>query len=116
MTAVSFNDLYKAEVAQLEAQGMSKEEAEEKAPILQEARQMLVKWEQGDPETVELWKMMNSWVYAGFDETYAALGVGFDRIYYESQTYLHGKSLVEERRDCARASSSGWRTARYGAT
>ena len=93
---VKFNDLYKAEVAQLEAQGMSKEEAEEKAPILQEARQMLVKWEQGDPETVELWKMMNSWVYAGFDETYAALGVGFDRIYYESQTYLHGKSLVEE--------------------
>ena len=57
---------------------------------------MLVKWEQGDPETVELWKMMNSWVYAGFDETYEALGVGFDRIYYESQTYLHGKSLVEE--------------------
>ena len=93
---VKFNDLYKAEVAQLEAQSMSREEAEQKAPILQEARQMLVKWEQGDPETVELWKMMNSWVYAGFDETYAALGVGFDRIYYESQTYLHGKSLVEE--------------------
>ena len=62
----------------------------------QEARQMLVKWEQGDKETVDLWKMMNSWVYAGFDETYKALGVSFDRIYYESQTYLHGKSLVED--------------------
>ena len=93
---VKFNDLYKAEVSDLMAGGMSKEEAEEKAPILQEARQMLVKWEQGDPETVALWKMMNSWVYAGFDETYKALGVSFDRIYYESQTYLHGKSLVEE--------------------
>ena len=93
---VKFNDLYKAEVAELEAKGMSKEEAEEKAPILQEARQMLVKWEQGDKETVDLWKMMNSWVYAGFDETYKALGVSFDRIYYESQTYLHGKSLVED--------------------
>ena len=93
---VKFNDLYKAEVAELEAKGMSKEEAEENAPILQEARQMLVKWEQGDKETVDLWKMMNSWVYAGFDETYKALGVSFDRIYYESQTYLHGKSLVED--------------------
>ena len=93
---VKFNDLLKAEVAQLVAGGMPQEEAEKKAPILQEAQAMLVKWEQGDPEVRALWEKMNGWVYAGFDETYRRLGISFDRIYYESETYKDGKSLVEE--------------------
>ena len=93
---VKFNDLLKAEVAELVAGGMDPEEAEKKAPILQEAQAMLVKWEQGDPGGRSLWEKMNGWVYAGFDETYRRLGISFDRIYYESQTYKDGKSLVEE--------------------
>lgn len=93
---VLFNDMYKEEVEELMRGGMPKEEAEKEAPVLKEAQEMLVKWEHGDKETVELWKMMNSWVYAGFEETYRNLGISFDRTYYESQTYLHGKSLVEE--------------------
>ena len=93
---VKFNDLLKAEVKELMAGGMSEEEAEKNAPILREAQEMLVKWEQGDPEVVALWKKMNGWVYAGFDKTYASLGISFDRIYYESQTYKGGKSLVAE--------------------
>ena len=93
---VKFNDLLKAEVAELVAGGMEQEEAEKNAPILQEAQAMLVKWEQGDPEVRALWEKMNGWVYAGFDETYRRLGISFDRIYYESQTYKDGKSLVEE--------------------
>lgn len=93
---VLYNDIYKEEVASLQAQGMSREDAEKNAPILKEAQQMLVKWEQGDKEVVDLWKTMNSWVYEGFDKTYDALGITFDKTYYESQTYLLGKSLVEE--------------------
>jgi arginyl-tRNA synthetase len=93
---VKFNDLLKAEVSELVAGGMDPEEAEKKAPILQEAQEMLVKWEQGDPEVRALWAKMNGWVYAGFDETYKRLGISFDRIYYESQTYKDGKALVEE--------------------
>ena len=101
---VAFDKHYREEVAQLKAQytaeGMSDEEAEKKAkeesPLIKEAHEMLVKWEQGDPEVRALWKKMNDWVYAGFDETYKALGVGFDKIYYESNTYLVGKKKVEE--------------------
>ena len=95
---------YRAEVAELKAKyvadGMDEEQAEKKAkeesPLIKEAHEMLVKWEQNDPEVRALWKKMNDWVYAGFDETYKALGVGFDKIYYESNTYLVGKKKVEE--------------------
>ena len=93
---VKFNDLYKAEVEALVKGGMAQEEAEKNAPIMKEAQAMLVKWEQGDPEVRELWKKMNSWVYAGFDKTYSDLGISFDKIYYESQTYLLGKALVQK--------------------
>ncbi len=93
---VAFNDLYKAEVKALVDADVKEEEAAKQAPIMREAQEMLLKWEQGDKETRELWETMNSWVYAGFDATYAALGVSFDRIYYESQTYLLGKALVQK--------------------
>ena len=101
---VAFDKHYRAEVAELKArfvaEGMEAEAAEEKAkkesPLMQEAHAMLVKWEQGDPEVRALWRKMNEWVYAGFDETYKALGVSFDKIYYESDTYLEGKEKVEE--------------------
>ena len=101
---VSFDKHYKAEVKELmtefAAQGMSEDEAKAKAeaasPLMQEAREMLVKWEAGDPEVRGLWEMMNNWVYAGFDETYKKMGVGFDKIYYESNTYLEGKEKVME--------------------
>ena len=101
---VSFDKHYKAEVkelmAQFTAQGMNDEEAKAKAeaesPLMQEAREMLVKWEAGDSEVRGLWEMMNNWVYAGFDETYKMMGVGFDKIYYESNTYLEGKEKVME--------------------
>lgn len=93
---VAFNDMYRKEVEELVAGGMQKEEAEKNAPSLKEAQSMLLKWEQGDPEVVALWKKMNSWVYAGFDKTYADLGISFDRTYYESQTYLLGKALVQK--------------------
>ena len=101
---VSFDKHYKAEVKELmakfTAQGMSGDEAKAKAeaesPLMQEAREMLVKWEAGDPEVRGLWEMMNNWVYAGFDETYKKMGVGFDKIYYESNTYLEGKEKVME--------------------
>lgn len=93
---VAFDKHYKAEIAELMAQGMSKEEAEAKSPLMNEAREMLVKWEAGDSEVRGLWKMMNEWVYAGFDETYKAMGVNFDKIYYESNTYLEGKEKVME--------------------
>jgi len=92
---VLFNDQYKKEVADLVARGVSKEEAEKEAPIMKEAQQMLVDWEAGKPEVIELWATMNSWVYAGFDATYARIGSDFDKIYYESDTYLLGKKLVE---------------------
>ena len=93
---VAFDKHYKAEVAELMAKGMTKEEAEAASPLMQEAREMLVKWEAGDKEVRALWEMMNNWVYAGFDETYKKLGVSFDKIYYESQTYLEGKDKVQE--------------------
>ena len=93
---VAFNDMYKKEVDSLVASGMSKEEAEKNAPVLKEAQQMLLKWEKGDEEVVSLWKKMNSWVYEGFARTYADLGISFDRTYYESQTYLLGKALVQK--------------------
>lgn len=92
---VKFNDEYKKEVDELVAKGMSKDEAEKEAPILKEAQQMLVDWEAGEPEVIALWKMMNSWVYEGFDETYKRIGADFDKIYYESNTYLLGKNMVE---------------------
>ena len=101
---VLFDKHFKEECRQLQEQyekeGMTpdaaKEKAEQEAPLIKEAHEMLVKWEQGDPEVRALWEKMNSWVYAGFDETYKALGVGFDKIYYESNTYLVGKKKVEE--------------------
>ena len=101
---VAFDKHYREEVKELKAQymaeGIGEEEAEKKAkeesPLIKEAHEMLVKWEQNDPEVRALWKKMNDWVYAGFDETYKALGVGFDKIYYESNTYLVGKKKVEE--------------------
>lgn len=93
---VEFDKHYREEVKQLEASGWSREEAEKKAPLLAEAQNMLRKWEEGDPEIMNLWETMNKWVYAGFDVTYKRLGVDFDKIYYESQTYLLGKSIVEE--------------------
>jgi len=92
---VLFNDQYKKEVDQLVVGGMDKETAEREAPIMKEAQQMLVDWEAGKPDVIELWKKMNSWVYAGFDATYSRIGSDFDKIYYESDTYLLGKKLVE---------------------
>lgn len=93
---VLFDKHYKAELAELRASGLDEKEAEAKSEIMAEAREMLRKWEAGDLETVALWEKMNSWVYAGFDETYKRLGVDFDKIYYESQTYLDGKKTVLE--------------------
>lgn len=93
---VLFDKHYKAELKALEEQGMTKEEAEGASPLMKEARAMLVKWEQKDPEIRSLWETMNSWVYAGFDETYKRMGVNFDKIYYESETYLEGKGKVLE--------------------
>ncbi|MDK2380916.1 MULTISPECIES: arginine--tRNA ligase [Bacteroides] len=93
---VAFDKHYKAEVAELMEKGMTKEEAEAASPLMNEAREMLVKWEAGDPEVRALWQMMNNWVYEGFGETYRKMGVGFDKIYYESNTYLEGKEKVME--------------------
>jgi arginyl-tRNA synthetase len=93
---VAFDKHYREEIKELVAQGMDEEKAKQEAPLIKEAHEMLVKWEQNDPEVRALWEKMNSWVYAGFDETYKALGVSFDKIYYESQTYLKGKAKVEE--------------------
>lgn len=93
---VKFNDAYKEEVAALVAEGMSKDEAEKEAPIMKATQQMLVDWEAGKPEVISLWKTMNAWVYEGFDATYKAIGSTFDKTYYESNTYLLGKDLVEQ--------------------
>lgn len=93
---VLFEKNYKAEIEELMKQGLPKEEAEKKSPLMQEAREMLRRWEAGDPEVVALWEMMNQWVYEGFDETYKKLGITFDKVYYESQTYLVGKEMVLE--------------------
>ena len=93
---VAFDKHYREEVKELVAQGMDEEKAKQEAPLIKEAHEMLVKWEQNDPEVRALWEKMNNWVYAGFDETYQKMGVSFDKIYYESQTYLKGKAKVEE--------------------
>ena len=93
---VEFDKHYKEEVSHLTAQGMDEEEAKKQAPLMVEAQQMLKRWEEGDPEIRDLWTKMNGWVYAGFDETYRKMGVGFDKIYYESNTYLLGKELVQK--------------------
>lgn len=91
---VLFDQKYKAELAELQAKGLSKDEAEAQSQLMAEARSMLLKWEDGDDETVALWKKMNNWVYKGFNETYAEMGVSFDKIYYESDTYLVGRDRV----------------------
>lgn len=93
---VVFDKEYKKEIADLVAQGMDEETAKKEAPIMKEAQEMLVKWEAKDAEVRALWEKMNSWVYEGFDKTYKRLGIDFDKIYYESQTYLLGKNLVQE--------------------
>jgi arginyl-tRNA synthetase len=93
---VEFDKHYKQQIADLIEQGKTKEEAEKQAPILKAAQEMLLKWENGDAETIALWKTMNTWVYAGFDITYKSLGVDFDKFYYESDTYLLGKTIVDE--------------------
>ena len=93
---VAFDKHYRKEVKELVAQGMDEEKAKQEAPLIKEAHEMLVKWEQGDPDVRRLWKQMNEWVYAGFDETYKMMGVSFDKIYYESETYLEGKEKVME--------------------
>ncbi len=94
---VAFDQHYKAEIADImEREGLSKEEAEKRSQLMQEARSMLVRWEDKDPEVRRIWEMMNSWVYAGFDQTYRRMGVDFDKIYYESDTYLEGKEKVLE--------------------
>ena len=93
---VEFDKHYKAELKELEAKGMTEDEANANSTLMKEAQSMLLKWEQNDPEIRNLWQMMNEWVYAGFDETYKRLGVDFDKIYYESNTYLEGKEKVEE--------------------
>ena len=93
---VKFNQVYKEEVEKLIASGKDKLKAEREAPMLIKAQEMLRKWEAGDSEVVKLWKEMNGWVYAGFDETYANLGVNFDKLYYESETYLLGKDVIAE--------------------
>ena len=93
---VVFDKAYKAEIKELMEKGLSEEEAKKSAPLILEAQQMLLAWENNDPEVRRLWETMNAWVYAGFDVTYKKLGVDFDKIYYESQTYLEGKDKVEE--------------------
>ncbi|HRP44335.1 MAG TPA: arginine--tRNA ligase [Ginsengibacter sp.] len=93
---VRFNDVYQEQIAALVAEGMDKKQAERDAPIMKEAQEMLVKWEQGDEEVRSLWATMNGWVYKGFDETFKRIGIGFDKVYYESDTYLLGKDYVKE--------------------
>ena len=93
---VLFDKAYKEQVEKLVAQGTDKEEAKKKAPLMLQAQEMLLKWEQGDAQVVNLWKKMNGWVYAGFEETYRTIGVDFDKFYYESETYMLGKERVEE--------------------
>ena len=109
---VRFDKEYKAQVAELVAGGMDEEQAKKEAPLMKEAQAMLLQWEQGDAEVRALWEKMNSWVYAGFDETYKQMGVSFDKIYYESNTYLEGKKEVErglaEGKFYRRADNSVW--------
>ena len=96
---VKFNDVYKEQVAELIAAGKTKDEAEKEAPIMKATQQMLLDWEDGKPEVMELWKKMNGWVYAGFDVTYNSIGADFDKTYYESNTYLLGKDIVQQGMD-----------------
>jgi arginyl-tRNA synthetase len=91
---VKFNDAYKAEIDELVASGMEKAQAEKEAPIMKATQEMLLKWEEGDPEVIDLWRRMNGWVYKGFDETYRKIGSSFEKTYYESETYLLGKDAV----------------------
>ena len=93
---VAFDKAYKAEIADLVGQGVTEEEAKKTAPIIVEAQQMLLKWEAKDPEVYELWEKMNGWVYSGFDKTYDTMGVTFDKLYFESDTYILGKKVVED--------------------
>lgn len=93
---VAFDKAYRTQISELAASGFSKEEAEKQAPLMKEAQEMLLQWEQKDPSVIQLWEMMNAWVYAGFSVTYKALGVDFDQYYYESNTYLLGKEIVDE--------------------
>ena len=93
---VKFNDEYKKEIEKLVSEKKTREEAERNAPIMQKTQQMLLDWEQGKPDVMDLWKKMNQWVYKGFDETYQRIGTGFDKVYYESETYLLGKKFVEQ--------------------
>ena len=92
---VKFNDEYKRQINKLISEGVDKEQAEKESPIIKAAQQMLVDWEAGKPDVIELWNTMNNWVYKGFDETYKRIGADFDKIYYESNTYILGKNLVE---------------------
>ena len=96
---VEFDKAYKAEIEELKSQGLSEEEAEQQSTLMHEVRQMLIAWENGDAETISLWKKMNSWVYGGFEKTYKRLGIEFDTIYYESDTYLEGKNIVLQNLD-----------------
>ena len=109
---VKFDEAYKAEIAELTKNGMSEEDAKREAPLIKEAQEMLLKWEQGDKEVYEMWEAMNGWVYAGFDETYKTLGVDFDKIYYESETYTVGRDEVmrgvEEKVFYTREDGSVW--------
>lgn len=93
---VAFDKAYREEIAALVEKGITKEEAEKQAPLMKAAQEMLLQWEQKDPAVIQLWEMMNSWVYAGFESTYKTMGVAFDKYYYESNTYLLGKEIVEE--------------------
>ena len=93
---VKFNDEYKRQIEELVQDGMEKAVAEKEAPIMKATQQMLLKWEAGDGEVMDLWRRMNSWVYEGFNETYKKIGSDFDKTYYESNTYLLGKKIVEE--------------------
>ncbi len=93
---VKFNQAYKQQVQELVSRGTPEEEAKKEAPLMHEVQTMLQQWEQGTPEVVALWKQMNGWVYEGFDKTYQKIGIGFDKVYYESDTYLLGKDVVEE--------------------
>jgi len=93
---VEYDRKFREEVKHLTDKGMSREEAEKEAPLTKEVQEMLRKWEAGDQETIDLWKTMNAWVYKGFDETYKSLGVDFDKIYYESETYIYGKKIIED--------------------
>ena len=105
---VAFDKIYKEQIAAIGSRGMEADKAKKEAPIMQQAQEMLVKWEQGDEELLNLWRKMNGWVYAGFEETYRNIGVDFDKFYYESETYLLGKDFVAEGLAKAFLPETGW--------